>query len=284
MNNFSYKKSHTDNIMVKIPSIMNWLSEYIPQSKVCRYSRYVDYINNFYKSDKSNMNELEHNFIKLSNAFQELYEISLIYDSFKNETNSCFWSTMDKICSGQDFISTDNINNDFSRNFLYELVVSAKFKKKGYTVLFDGQSDVVACRDNYTVNIECKNIKSINGLEKNMKDAGKQLSCNKENTYGLIYIDIYNCISDKIKLYEYASIIEMKKTIEIAVDDFFQKNKNKINQLNNRFLDNSLGLCLTTRKCLWLSNMSVQYYDNGKVQASENLSDDLYTKLHMILT
>ena len=56
-------------------------------------------------------------------------------------------------------------------------------------------------KNNKTIYIECKRIKSDSRLEQNFSKACKQLKQidKTENTYRLVFIDVYNCFADKLK-------------------------------------------------------------------------------------
>ena len=156
-----------------------------------------------------------------------------------------------------------------------------------FHISFDENTDVVASKNNTTIYIECKRLKSKYSLEKNMEKALKQLktkNCNNAINYSFVYIDIINCITDKIKTYEYSSIPEMNSTITKAVQEFYYENSAYITRLNDEFYPYSHGLCLTSYKCLWLSDGSVQYFSKVKANTSIKVSEMEFEAIQNILT
>jgi hypothetical protein len=284
MENFKYRKAHTDDIMKKVPEVLKWLETKASVAHISRYSRYVNYINDFYK-EMTSLSMLDEKFQKLNWAFQELFEIVQVYNSFKDENSDNFNERIKKIISGQDMVpDTLKAQNDSSRDFLYELLVASHFKSAGFHIDFNDMADVVATKNGDTIFIECKRLKSDNTFEKNFKKAGKQLASRaQKDTYGLIFIDIASCILDKINSYEYCDISTMAQTIDKVISQYCKNNQSIIESLNNRFLNDSLGVCMTFYRCLWLCNLQVNYFKKIQVQTSNNISDKLFKKLQELL-
>lgn len=282
MESLEYKTSHSSYYMEKLPKVLEWLSGKGMNSHVSRFSRYKGYIDDFY-TGYNGLDELEKKFAKHSESIQQCVEIVTIYDAFSNENSNGFISRLREVVKGSDFLC-EMSGNDNSRDFQYELLVAAKFQTLGYTIDFDNLTDVVAKREDDILYIECKKIKSIQAFERNYKKAGKQLKSNKPDlAYGLIFIDVFDCVADKIRAYEYNNIIEMKNVVDSALQHFIKVNEHTLEQLNDRFVNNALGVCLTTNKILWLSDVRPQYYKDHKVHASEALSDELYRKLQTVM-
>lgn len=176
-------------------------------------------------------------------------------------------------------------SNDNSRDFMYELLIAAYFKSKGFRIEFNDMADVVAFKNSDTLYIECKRLTSPNSLEKNLKKAEKQLASRTDkNAYGLVFIDIANCILDKINIYEYSNIYEMTKKVDDEILRYSKDNQAIITSLNDKYAYDSLGVCMISFRCLWLSNLQVNYFRKFKVQTSKNIADGLYEKLIYLLS
>ncbi|MCC0697255.1 hypothetical protein [Clostridioides sp. ES-S-0048-02] len=89
MKRLNYEYGHTNDIMNKVPETLEWLSNKEINVKASRYSRYVDYINKFYKEIPS-LKVGDINFQELNFAFQELFEIVQVYNAFKDEKSLDF--------------------------------------------------------------------------------------------------------------------------------------------------------------------------------------------------
>lgn len=284
MEKFNYKKTHTNAIMEQVPEVLEWLKSKSPVAHASRYFKYRDYIDDFYKENTS-ISILDEKFKKLNWAFQELCEIVQVYNSFKDENSDNFNERIKKIISGQDLTpSSLESKSDTSRDFLYELLVASQFKSIGFHIDFNDQADVVATKNGDTIFIECKRLKSKTSLEKNFKKAGKQLALREQkNAYGLIFIDIASCILDKVEVYEYRNIYDMKQAVNKAISQYIKDNQKIITSLNDRFLNDSLGVCMSFFRCLWLRDLQINYYKDFKVQTSQHISDELFNKLKGLL-
>lgn len=287
INRMSYELSHTSYFMNKMDEVIKWLESKGLKANQSRYAKYKGYINDFYKKgNPKDLYDLEQRFKKLNEAAQECIQIVQIFDSFKNEKSVGFEERLQKAVYGADFYNPES-KADQPRDFLYELLIASWLNKLGYKIDFDQLTDVVASRDGITVYAECKRIKSIKGLAENFKKACKQLSKidNNANHYGLVFIDIYNCVADKIRDYEYSDIFTMRKEInEVLENNFRKQNSDLIEKILTENLENTLGVVFTSVRCLWLSNVTPQFYQERKVTTSSKISDANFEVLQKLLT
>ncbi len=294
INHFSYELTHTSYFMNKLDEVMTWIRNININVDISRYSRYKAYIDDFYAPKNlenykktGSLDEMEVRFKKLNEAAQECFHLVQIYDAFKDENSNGLRERLRKVIAGSDFFDS-NKSADSARDFLYEVLVGSWFKSKwGYNIDFDNLTDVVASKRNIVVYIECKRIKSIKTLEQNLKKACKQLSLVHDTPTNtnkkLVFIDVYNCISDKLPDYEYATIAEMKiKVDDVLKNDFFKQKEALIEDILTSNLQHTMGVAFTTVRCLWLSNVTPQLYQNYKVRTSSKISDKSFKELHNI--
>ena len=138
-------------------------------------------------------------------------------------------------------------DQDQPRDFLYELLISVWLYDLGYTIDFDKETDVVATKGDIIVYGECKRIKSINGYEKNDRKACKQsgkIAVESDKTYRFVFIDVWNCISEQVKTFEYN-----------YKNCFFEFIKTTLETVSNEYKDVIDGFAFTYNCCLWLSNV-----------------------------
>lgn len=271
---------------------MQWVRNMNMNVDLSRYSRYRGYINDFYKPENldnykktGSLDDMEKKFKRLNEAAQECFQLVQIYDAFEDENSPEFKERLRKVIAGSDFFDA-NKQADPARDFLYELLVASWFKSKwGYTIDFTQSTDVVAIKEDAVVYIECKRIKSIKALEQNFKKACKQLSLVHDTSthYKLVFIDIYNCISDKLPDYEYSTVDEMARKVNDVLQNNFRKQKEKlIEDVLTSNLEYTMGVAFTTVRCLWLSTVTPQLYQDYKVMTSSKISDENFEKLKHI--
>lgn len=286
INQMSYKLTYSSYFMNRLDEVLKWLESKKLKAHLSRYSRYKSYIDDFYKNSNPNdLSDLKQKFNKLNDAVQECIQIVQVYDEFKNENSCGFNDRLQKIISGTDFYNPKK-KSDQPRDFLYELLVASWFKKWGYNIDFDQITDVVAKKDSVTVYVECKRIKSINGLEENIRKACKQLSKVNDTTehYGLIFIDIYYCVADRIRDYEYSSILAMRNELNnVLENNFREQNSGLIEKILTKNLDYTLGAAFTMVRCLWLENVTPQFYQDYKVITSSKIKDVNFQVLKKLL-
>ena len=285
INQMSYELTNTSYFIEKMDEVIQWLGKKGLKSQLSRYSKYRGYIEEFYRNGNPNsLTDLEQKFKNLNDAMQECIQIVQVYDAFMDEQSKGFEERLQKVVYGTDFYNSE-IKADQPRDFLYELLVASWFKSWGYTIDFNQLTDVVATKEDITVYVECKRIKSIGGLEENFKKACKQLSKvnDTKEHYGLVFIDIYNCVADKIRDYEYSSIFSMRKEInDILEHNFRSQNAGKIEDILAKNLESTVGVAFTTVRCLWMSNITPQFYRDYIVVASSKISDEKYSVLQKI--
>ncbi|SFM32542.1 PDDEXK family nuclease [Pelosinus propionicus] len=287
VNKLTYELSHTARIMEQFNDAFKWIKDKNLKIELSRYSRYKRYIDDFYnKGNPEDILDLEAKFAKLNEAAQECIQMVQVYEAFKEVESNSLDERIEKIVSGQDFYNSVN-RDDQPRDFLYELLVAAMFKKNGYEIDFEQLTDVVAKKNNKTIYIECKRIKSDSKLEQNFSKACKQLNQidKTENTYRLVFIDVYNCFADKLKDYEYNDVFEITKEVKRVMAEHFGKPNNRlINRILDENIDNILGVVFTCTRCLWLSKVSPQFYIEKKVITPSKISDENFQALNKILS
>lgn len=285
INRMEYTMTHSSYYMDKINDILEWLQNRGYDAKLSRYSKYKGYIDAFYKGNPDDLSDLGTRFKKLNEAFQECVQIVQVYEAFKDEESKGFSERLDKVVYGNDFYNSEK-KSDQARDFLYELLVASWFKRWGYAIDFEQITDVVARKNGKTVYVECKRIKSVKALEENFKKACKQLERVEDDTehYGLVFIDVYNCLADKLKDYEYPNISAIKYEVETVLANNFGKPNNKLIQnVLTRYLDTTIGVAFTTVRCLWLSDVTPQFWEGKKVITSAKISDKNFEILNELL-
>lgn len=274
----------TGDIISQIPFLLKWLESLgFTKAASSRYSRYESHISDFFAP---NMAGVTHdNFIKASKALNECLDIVIIYKIFQNEKSKGFINRLSKTMSGPDFLDAEA--NGESRDFLFELVIAAKLKKCGYAINFDKLTDVVASKNGYTLYGECKRLSSIKQFENNFKKAGKQLR-KKENSssyhhYGLIFIDVSTPVLNSLPTEPVKNTIEANRLVKSLVDNFSQENMKRINLLNSRFVDSSLGVCFIGKTYVWTEPVVLYSVANYSIITKPDLSEHLFKVLGILL-
>lgn len=267
--------------------ILEWLKN--RGTEKSRYTKYKSYID---KISPSLYLDLEYtfkeSFKEATDAYQEFAQIAYIYKMFKDENSKEFNRKLKIVTSGKDFYVKQS--QDQPRDYLYELLIAARFKNSGFSINFNENTDVIASKDNIDVYIECKRIKSSKRLEENLKKACKQLENITESTsqFKIVFIDIYNCVAEYLKDYPYSNVIEMKNEFDNILEKHFREpNAKKIDEILMDHVESILGVTFTINRVLWfkdeMNQLYPQFYQDLKGVTAKNITPEKFYKFKTLL-
>lgn len=274
-----------ESVLSKMPSVLDWLSSFGLKALSTRYSRYVHYVDSFFESERPDSEDGRGKFDALTRSYKECVEILIIYTVFSDEKSDKFKSKIEEITKGKDHLETSSACG--ARDYLFELIVAAKFSKAGYFIDWNGLTDVVAYKDDAKLFIECKRITSERRFEENFNKAGKQLqremAKEKSNKSGLVFIDISNCIAEDIPNHEASSPQVARLMLDKSMNQFISRNSYHIESLNKKYARQSLGVCLIGQASIWTEDLTQYLVSKTDVRAYSNQSDVKFKKLNSIL-
>lgn len=127
------------------------------------------------------------------NAYIEANEIVRLHSELQAIEKSQFIEQLKIVLSGQEF--RGQVDNDKARDFFFELSTAARFLRAGYEVSMSGVCDVVASLPEGRLFIECKRVKSLKTIAKNVQKASEQIKQRigkkqSNNSLGLIAINV----------------------------------------------------------------------------------------------
>ncbi len=290
------------NIVSQIPTVLKWLSSYGINVNNSRYAKYEQIINDYFNNkdlekyllDKD-LNSIELNqklkdktsekFLFMTEALKEVFEIVIIYKTLYTETNNVFLKErLHKIIKGKTLIKNGENSPTNPRDILFELVIISYFCNLNYKVNFNVMTDVVVENSELKVFGECKRLSSEKNLQKQLSKAKKQLQKIdfKNNEYGLIFIDISNCIYENFINTELQNAENARNLLDYFVNNFITRNEKVINEYNDKCINFSLGICIFVNMPTWTQDGTL--YRNIKIQvvAPEKLSTYKFQKLNNI--
>ncbi|EPJ1915252.1 hypothetical protein ACTE7C_003486, partial [Vibrio cholerae] len=266
------------DVISQINEIKTWLASYGLNALASRYGRYVDYIDSFYNVENPLTDEGKKNFDLMTLSQQELIEIASIKHAFGTEKSKGFVDRLQKIVKGSDHL-VDREPCE-SRNYMYELLVAARLKNRGFIIDFDSETDVIAIGYGRVIFIECKRVTSIRGFESNFKKAGDQLKRERAITKypqfmirGFIFIDVLPYISEHIPKFEVDNHLQARALSTKIINDFKEETKRHINRYIERYASVSLGVCITATIPIWLSDLTLLRVDEMAVVLPVNIDD-----------
>ncbi|HIF9430512.1 hypothetical protein ACPV3S_13320 [Photobacterium damselae] len=274
-----------ESVLSKMPEVLEWLTSFGFKALSTRYSRYIKYIDAFFESENPDSEAGRAKFDALTKSYKECVEILIIKTVFCDEKSEKFKSKLKEVIKGKDHLDSSSACG--ARDYLYELIVAAKFSKAGYSIDWEGLTDVVASKSGVKVFIECKRITSEKRFEENFNKAGKQLkremAKEKGTKSGLVFIDVSNCIVKAVPNHEVSDPVIAKLIIDNAVNGFVKRNSYHIESLNQKYSRYSLGVCLTGQASIWTEDLTHYLVSKTDVRAYSKQSDIKFQKLNSIL-
>ena len=274
-----------DHIMKELPKIIAWMEALGLRARNSRYARYEEHINKFYRDRLDPLSEEGKQFFKeLNQAYRECIDIYLVYKCFEHVRHSNFIVTLSEVLMGKDVPDLEVAGA--SRNYLFELLVAARFHLAGYAIDFGDTSDVVAKRDGVVVRAECKRLVSERQLEKRINYAADQLATAlakaDEKAVGIVYIDVSNCVLPDLR-----QVVETgddaEQEMKAAVRRFLVRNANRVETLNQKHIGVSYATCLVGTLPIWSRDFVLHTSASTEVRAAKNLSDEKYEQLQKVL-
>lgn len=272
-------------LLEELPNIIAWLSGLGLPSTNSRYARYERIIDEFYKAPPhARVDGGQQAFRHLSLSYRECIDMYVVYTSFKHLRDAGLIERLSKAVTGADVPEVDEVGQ--SRDFVFELLVAARFHQAGYTIDFGQKTDVVARRDGITVRVECKRITSEKKLRERVNKAASQLAeapaIKGEKVIGLIYVDVSGCIVEKVKV-EVATRQQAADELNKALRAFLIENMMEVEALNTKHLDLSHGTCLTATLPIWTHDFTMHAVSGTEVRAAEVLSEERFDELRRAL-
>ncbi|GEM_PF-656239 len=282
---FTHKKDFAgESILKDMPCVLEWLKEKGLSALNSRYSRYEKDVDQFFSCGDPISADGRAKFDKLTNSYIECLNIVLIHRAFRDEGSQGFVDRLSKVADGQDHPDASSAGS--SRDFLFELLISARMALSGYKINFNEITDVVAENDEFLVFGECKRLSSEKKFEENFKKAGKQIAAQAkaipQRVYGLVFLDVSSCL-DGIPKMELPNVEAAQRVIHESLEAFVARNASKIEQLAERFSESSLGVCLIGQAPIWTRDGTLYMAARTRVVAPRSLSEEDFNSLKKIL-
>lgn len=170
-----------ESLLDKYKDVCTWFTELGFNYAATRYGIYLKNIQKLNEWSKGNdifcninKDELVNFMGTLLNSHIEANEIIRVYGDIQALNSQEYIEQIKKVISGQELRAT--AEKDQARDFLFELSTASRFLRAGYSVSLSGVCDiVVTLPDGTLLFVECKRVKSIKKLAKNIKTAAQQL-------------------------------------------------------------------------------------------------------------
>jgi hypothetical protein len=200
----------------KLEDIRKWFGKYDIHTAASRISKYEYALKQLSSlSDEKTFRRKE---AEYREAMHEYFELSYIYEAFKDSSPPGLVPILRKITKGVARAGEESPKNSLARNIAFEASVGARIGITGIQVYFDRSGDVYFEFESIPIYIQCKRLYSVSKIETRINEAFSQLvrdwnmheCANKQRAYGIIAIDITKLINPKMES-------------QIAIDHHFDK-------------------------------------------------------------
>lgn len=166
-----------------------------PSNRISNYFKYLSKVEEYRISNPEKLNILiEKDRVKYYFSQFFLLEICNVIDAVEGSSldKKIIKSKMIDLAKGTYLLSEETVSNTKARNTAFELSLFAFLRKQGLDVkVCEPNPDLKLISSNFIYNIECKRPFSFNSIEKNIKEAMKQLEkTSEENTIPTIALSL----------------------------------------------------------------------------------------------
>ena len=240
-----------DQIVNEYERALEWLNTLGFQYSKNRFGAY-------HKSIKNSLKEItkEKNFDKklkaineYLNSYFEAFELIRLRNAFNTKKHEEYIEQMKFVISGQPFRNI--AKNDHSRNYSFELTLAARLINAGYATYVDQIADIVSEIEGRTVYFECKRVKSINNLKKNVSSANEQLKKRMQNSKstgakGISALNITDVLNPQSEFIFTSSCGNLKRTHSNEMNEFMRSREK---ELRTKASKNILGIICEYLQC-----------------------------------
>ena len=164
-----------------------------------------------------------------NNMFYEVLEFVAIHKALAGKYDEHLSEHVRKMVSGP-VVNTDEVpetSSNVARDTTFELALMALVAQAGLQLNFKPKVDVALDFEGRHYLIECKRPRGYKGLEKNLKDAKKQLTraCGAAlhtRTRGIVALDITRLVNPEFKIYVTKDPNDIDRAMVEALDNFVE--------------------------------------------------------------
>jgi hypothetical protein len=215
------------------------------RGRISQYHKNLGHWKDNYRSAPDD--EVRRGFAEFLNTLQDVHDIVAVYRKFHlipTHELLLIKAKLSKALNGPIKRHEERPNTTVARNFLFEALVAARLHhpEQNIQAILNTQSDTGFKFGSKKVWIECKRITSLDQLEKNIRDATRQLektfSKNPGNAHsGLVAIDVSKLFNDGSKILpkptEDALLSEMRNYVEGFITKY-RRDWEKVYQHRNK--------------------------------------------------
>lgn len=207
---------------------MEGLGVTLGSGRTAFYERILGYWKDAYQV--ASTDEVRAAFPDFVNSIFEVFDFNSIYEAFRDVPAAQLAAIAEKLKKGVNgpINSADETPaSTTARNFLFEALVAAKAHcpQRGVEAILDARSDTGIRLGRKKIWVECKRVTNIEGLERNVSKASKQLEQMFESAVGsghrgIVALDVSKILNDGNQLLVSRNDLQLLASVDGLMDKF----------------------------------------------------------------
>jgi hypothetical protein len=224
-----------DLILAQYRESLEWLDHLevdYRQGRIQKYLRTFEDWNQKYKT--ATALEAEESFPSFIYSVQEIWDIISIYSAFNAVPASDLKGIITKLkegVKGPVNLADETSKSTRARNFVFEALMAAKAHNpsRQCCAILDANTDTGILFDGSNIWIECKRITTLKKIEKNVREASKQLqtAISKQvgaNHRGIVSVDVSKILNKGDQIFTARNSKLLLKEVKLMMDRFIADN------------------------------------------------------------
>jgi hypothetical protein len=219
-----------------------WMREMglrVEPTRAAKYGKVLSSLVAAHRGGKAKWDNLPFSFGETLAAFGEVNELLRIFRGMKGAAAPELVAKLRQVLSGR-FGRPESKVTDPARDYSFELMVASRFRLAGFEVSLKGLADLTVRLGDDVVYVECKRLRSLVGVRKNVRDAAMQLGrrYGKAGTrdWGVIALSITDGVNPEQKILPKPTQGEVQAAMARIVEGFIAKECHLWQQVDDRRL------------------------------------------------
>jgi hypothetical protein len=221
-----------ENVAALFAAATGWLERLGISHRVTRLGEYQTALRDLTDAN-SRGSTLRNELPALNTAVYEAHELVEVYEALAGRHDDTLRKHLKTLAAGPAVYSEENpdSSSNRSRNVAFELAVMGYLAQAGLTLAFDSLADASATFKNRTLLFECKRPQSLAAVERNVKDALKQLSqringIQRVRHRGIVALDITKAMNPSFEVFTTEREQDIDFSMSQQVDRFIERYMN----------------------------------------------------------
>lgn len=211
----------------------------VEPTRAAKYGKVLSSLVAAHRGGKAKWDNLPFSFGETLAAFGEVNELLRIFRGMKEAADPELVAKLRHVLSGC-FGRPEHKVTDPARDYSFELMVASRFRLAGFEVSLKGLADLTVRMGEDVMFIECKRLRSLQGVRRNVREAAMQLGRRYGKAgareWGLIALSVTDGVNPEQMILPKPTQEEVEAAMARVVDGFITKQCHVWQQVGDRRL------------------------------------------------